>query len=305
VELTIAGYEDFELVAEGSMGSIYRCQEIATGKELAYKMMNPMHSGDKWVQDCLKTEFDVAKKFDCPNLVRSYKWKKNSHAFFMDFVEGQELKSVFGNALINFKARQTIALGICDALSYMHTKLSRCYLHLDIKPENVMIRKIGPQEILKRSDIVLIDYGTIQEVIRGPKILSFKGLKDLLSDEKIIGGSYLYMSPEQSRVEDLDVTSDIYSLGCLMYEMFSGKLPFVSKFVAARQSTATSEDETMVDRQELKIMHCKQVPMDPREHNARIPAALSDLIMRCLKKKPSKRFKSVQELTLAIQRIQV
>lgn len=304
MEIEIPGYESFEFVAEGSMGLIYRTIEIETGKVMAYKQMNPIYANDKWVLSCLRNEFGVAKHFDNINLVTAYRWHKNGPGFFMDFIEGEELKSFLDNELITFKERKTIILGICDALGYMHEKMSKSYLHLDIKPENVIVRSVEGDELLKRSHIVLLDYGTAQEVIKRPKIFSLQGIKDILSDQKIIGGSFLYMSPEQSRVEDLDERSDIYSLGCLMFEVFTGRPPFVSKFMETRsEGCKVLASETSLDRQELKTMHCYDAPPDPRQFNAKISPQLAELILKCLQKKPNRRFSTVTKLSLELQRL--
>ena len=287
------------------MGFIFSMRDIRTKKKFAYKMMNPIHRHDKWVLNCLKNEFDIAKKFKSPNLATSYEWVKEGPGFIMDYIEGEELKYYLENHIVPMKYRITILLGVCDALTYMHEKLSKTTLHLDIKPENVIVRDLADRETLRRHHIALIDYGTAEEKIKGPKILSLKGIKDLLSDQKIVGGSYLYMSPEQSRVEDLDIRSDIYSLGCMMFELFTGRPPFVPQFMSSASRDDVGLEETPLDRQELKIMHCSDLPPRPQDINPRVTKPLGEVILKCLEKKPANRFSSVTEVSLELMRLNI
>jgi len=300
------GYEDFELFAEGSMGHIYRGKDLNTGKTVAYKMIHPDRKDDKWSLSCLRKEFEFSKKFENVNLVKAHRWIRDGPGFIMDFILGEELKYALSSRLYTFKDRIVVVLGICDALGYMHEKMQKPILHLDIKPENVIVRTKNESEKFKRSHVVLLDYGTSQEMIKGPKILSLRGIKDILSDQKVIGGSFLYMSPEQSRVENLDIRSDIYSLGCLMYELFTGQLPFESNFTQDREEgSSVAPEETTIDRHELKVMHIQEIPKVPSEVNPKISPVLSKIIMRCLQKKPNNRYASITELSMDLQRLSV
>lgn len=298
--LDIPGFTDVHLLATGSMGNIFRGIEIETGALRAIKVVHPDLIDNKWVNTCLRNEFEFARKFEGANLVRAYQWYKEGPGFSMDHVDGVELKALLHEGEIALKDKIAMALGVCDALNTLHHDDRGGILHLDIKPENVLVRRLPEGEVLKRSHIVLLDYGTAQLATRNR--LSFKAIKEWLSNRKIVGGSFLYMSPEQTRVGDLDERSDIYSVGCLHYELFSGEPPFVPSY-RRKQGQFIAIDEDSVDRQELSAMHQRELPRNPREINPSIPEPLAGTILKCLEKMPKKRFNTAFELASEIQQV--
>jgi serine/threonine-protein kinase len=157
-----------------------------------------------------------------------------------------------------------IALQVCHALDYAHM---HGVLHRDVKPGNVMIRRNG--------EVKLMDFGIAQ--IRDLESLTMPG---------VLMGTPSYMSPEQVKGEPLDARSDLFSLGIVLYEMFTGLKPFMDEHT---QSITA------------KIAQAQYLP--PRRLNGDVPRRLQCVIKKCLKKKPGRRYRSVQEAARALGKL--
>ncbi|MGE4159361.1 MAG: FHA domain-containing protein [Planctomycetota bacterium] len=302
---SLPGISEVTLVAQGSMGHIFRVRD-ERGELRALKALPPEMAGNKWIVRCLRHEFELARKFEHRNLVRAHRFleSKDDIGFLMDYVDGTEFKTLLHEKKLDFSSRFLVVRGVVDALHYLHTLDSSCWiLHCDIKPENVLVRH-RDSGLLERSDAVLVDYGTAMLVPTKPRLFDPGRIREMLSRQRIVGGSYLYMSPEQTEAGNLDPRSDIYSMGCLMFEVFCGRPPFRSKVAAHRVSSAAI-DEVTLDREELAVMHREEPAPDPRTHNPELQAPLADIILRCLQKDPSRRYQTVFALASELAKIRI
>jgi len=192
--------------------------------------------------------------------------EEGSYYITMEYVSGEDLKSMIGmmGQLSGGKAI-SVAKQVCEGLAEAH-RLG--VIHRDLKPQNIMIDKEGNARIM--------DFGIARS-------LKAKGI----TAAGVMVGTPEYMSPEQAEVKEVDQRSDIYSLGVILYEMVTGRVPF--------------EGETPLG---IAMKHKSEMPKDPREFNSQIPEDLSRVILRCMEKDKEKRYQSVEELLSELNNIE-
>ncbi len=266
---TFAGrYQIIEELGKGGMGKVYKALDTEIKEKIALKLINPEISADKKTIERFQNELKFARKISHRNVCRMYDLNKEEGNYYitMEYVPGEDLKSVIGmmGQLSGGKAI-SVARQVCEGLTEAH-KLG--VVHRDLKPQNIMIDKEGNARIM--------DFG-IARSIKG------KGI----TDAGVMIGTPEYMSPEQAEVKEVDQRSDIYSLGVILYEMATGRVPF--------------EGETPFG---IAMKHKSEMPKDPRAINAQIPEDLSKVILRCMEKDKEKRYQSAGEVRAELERIE-
>jgi len=261
-------YEIIEELGKGGMGRVYRAFDKQLEEEVAIKFLKPEIASDNRNLDRFKNEIKLARKIIHRNVGRMHDLHEEKDSFFitMEYVAGEDLKSQLrrmgqvpvGKAV--FIAQQ-IAKGLAEA-----HKLG--IIHRDLKPHNVMIDKEGNARIM--------DFGISRSL----------GSREL-TGEGVIIGTPDYMSPEQAEGKEADARSDIYSLGVILYEMVTGRVPF--------------EGETALA---IAMKHKTEVPRDPKLVNAQVPEDLSRVVLKCLEKDKEKRYQSADELYLELGKIE-
>jgi len=253
-------YEIIEELGTGGMGKVYRAFDRRIKEELAIKVLKPEIATDKRAVERFSNELKFARQITHPNVCRMHDLHEERNTLFvtMEYVRGEDLKSLIRRTKqITAATAVCIAKEICAGLTEAH-KLG--LIHRDLKPQNIMIDKEG--------DAKIMDFG----------IARFARTEGITAEGMIIGTPH-YMSPEQAEGKEADQRSDIYSLGVVLYEMVTGRLPF--------------ESDTPLG---VAIKHKTEVPKNPKEINPEIPDDLSRLILRCLEKTRDKRYQSAQEL---------
>jgi serine/threonine protein kinase/Tfp pilus assembly protein PilF len=242
------------------MGKVYRALDKKLNEEVALKLVKPEIASDKKTLERFSNELKIARKIAHKNVGRMYELmeEKGTHFITMEYVPGEDLKSFIKRSRqLNVGTAVLIAKQVCEGLGEAH-RLG--VVHRDLKPQNIMIDKEGNSRIM--------DFGIARS-------LKAKGI----TAAGVMIGTPEYMSPEQVDAKETDQRSDIYSLGVILYEMVTGRVPFEGDTplsVAVKQKTET--------------------PEDPRKLNSQIPEDLSRVILRCMEKDKGKRYQSTGEL---------
>jgi len=261
-------YEIIEELGKGGMGKVYRVEDKKIKEEIALKLIKPEISADKQTIDRFRNELKMTRMISHRNVCSMFDLgdEKGMSFITMEYVPGEDLKSMIRmSGQLSTGTAIKIAKQICDGLSEAH-RLG--IVHRDLKPSNVMIDKEGNARIM--------DFG-IARSIRAKSI----------TGEGMMIGTPEYMSPEQVEGEEVDQRSDIYSLGVILYEMATGRVPFGG-------DTPLS----------IAVKHKTAVPLDPRRLNHQIPEDFSKVILRCMEKSRDKRYQSAQELLSELNKLE-
>ena len=210
-------YEVLSVLGKGGMGAVYRVRDKELGKEFAIKLLRPELSKDQGAAKRFAQEAKACKDLTHVNLCAVYDngtAMDGSPYMVMDYLDGETLAHVIQeHAYLEVPRALDIFIQICDALNHAHLKN---VIHRDLKPSNIILTK-SPSG----GDIVkVLDFGIAKILSDGGKEVT------RLTQTGDLFGSPLYMSPEQCKGEKLDASSDIYALGCVMYETLTGKSPF-------------------------------------------------------------------------------
>ena len=260
-------YKIIKLVGTGGMGSVYLAEHEILRKKVAIKILHYEQSKRKDTVERFKREAIAASNIGQDNIVdvTDFGYTEEGNAYFvMEYVEGRSLADVMKEQrVLPLEFAVSVAAQIAVALYSAHGK---GIIHRDLKPENILLtNKDGNYPFVK-----IVDFGI-------SKILQSDAKPDerlrTLTKSGAIFGTPEYMSPEQAAGESVEPASDIYSLGVIMYEMLTGRLPFF-------------------DDNYMKILHKHQYefPELPSNVNPDIPSDVNALIMKCLEKKPFNRY---------------
>ena len=260
-------YEIIEELGRGGMGRVYRVMDKKINEEVALKLIRPEIADSKTIER-FGNELKMARKISHKNVCRMYHLSEESgtHYITMEYVPGETLKDMIRmTKQLSPGTAVSTAKQICAGLSEAHRM---GVVHRDLKPQNVMIDKQGNARIM--------DFGIARS-------LESEGT----TRPGIIIGTPEYMSPEQTEFREVDQRSDIYSLGIILFEMLTGRLPF--------------EGETPIS---VAMKHKSQKPPDPAKLNAQISQDLSRVILTCLEKDRENRFQNIEELRAELDRIE-
>jgi protein kinase/serine/threonine-protein kinase len=266
---TFAGrYQIIEELGKGGMGKVYKALDKEINGKVALKLIRPEVAADKNTIKRFRNELKMARDIAHRNVCRMYDLNKEGGIYYitMEYVSGEDLKSFIRRAG-PLSAGKTIFITkqVCEGLAEAH---HLDVVHRDLKPQNIMIDKEGNARIM--------DFGIARSIMS-------KGI----TGAGVMIGTPEYMSPEQAEVKEVDQRSDIYSLGVILYEMMTGRVPF--------------EGETPLG---IAMKHKSEMPKDPRELNTQIPEELSRVILRCMEKDKKNRYQSAGEVRSELDRIE-
>ena len=248
-----------ERVGLGGMAEVYRAKDNVLGRTVAVKVMLPQYAADPTFTKRFRQEAASAANLQSPYIVSVYDWGLDGETYYivMEFLRGTDLKTAINErGAINQRKAAEIGSQIAQALTVAH---EGGVIHRDIKPQNIMIQPDG--------NIKVMDFGIARAGDAG------------LSQTATVLGTAHYVSPEQAQGKELTGASDIYSLGVVLYEATTGKLPFDGQ-----------------DAVSVAVKQVNEIPAPPSTINPNIDPGLEAIIMKALEKDPNKRFKDAAEM---------
>ncbi|MBK7840887.1 MAG: serine/threonine protein kinase [Candidatus Obscuribacter sp.] len=264
-----------QLVGKGGMGVVYKASHILLGRTVALKFLAPsLVSLESW--QLFQREAKINSSLTHPILCQIYDLGIHAGSlpfYAMDFIEGQTLEEIIiKNGPLSVGATLEVFIKVAEGLSYAHR---RSIVHRDIKPANIMVAKRADGS----PEIKLLDFGISE-------LSDDAGKKQRDKVERAIG-SAAYMSPEQFDGHDLDLRSDIYSLGCSIHETLTGNPPYEAD-----------------DLQGLALKHkSEEPPLLGDTTGIAFPNALQAVLIKCLQKRKDYRYQNASELAIDLQRI--
>src|SRR3989442_7323511 len=210
-------YEICSQLGAGGMGEVYLAQDTTLDRRVAIKFLPESLVADEQARKRLVREAQAAAKLDHANICAIHEvGEEDGRSFIvMQYVEGETLDARMKRKPLELKDSLTIAAQVADALSDAH---AHGIIHRDIKPSNVIITSRGQAKVM--------DFGLAKVIQQADRVDPEAQTQTLLTAPDTIPGTVPYMSPEQLRGEQLSVSSDIWALGVVLYEMITGQLPF-------------------------------------------------------------------------------
>lgn len=254
----------YRLIAQqgsGGMAVIYKAVDQVLGRTVAVKILRPSLITDPSFLARFRNEARSVAKLAHPNIVTVHDVGQdgNTHYIVMEFVEGQDLKKLIRTqGPFSVERALNIAIQICAGVGYAHRS---GLVHADVKPQNVLVAD---------GDMVKVtDFGIAQ------------ALTDAAIGErqKVVWGSPHYFSPEQAQGERPTPASDVYSIGVVLFEMLTARLPFIG-----------------ADQQELAMAHIRDIPPRVTDLNPSVPGQLEQIILKVMSKEPASRYRTADQL---------
>jgi len=274
---TVSHYRILSKLGAGGMGVVYEAEDTRLGRHVALKFIPEHLAGDAKSLERFSREARASSLLNHPNICTIHDIQDNNgHPFIvMEKLEGESLKQRIHGKAMETEDLLDIAVQAAGALSASHVQ---GIVHRDIKPANIFLTPAGQVKIL--------DFGLAKLAKDKVGTSTDSSLEDSLTQVGVIPGTAVYMSPEQARSEDLDVRSDIFSFGVVLYEMATGKKPFTGSNVVTTLHA---------------VINTK--PASPLSLNPELPTALGDIIGRAMEKDRDKRYQNASEMKNDLQRL--
>ena len=276
---TIAHYSIIEKLGEGGMGAVYKARDDRLDRFVALKILPAEKMADPERRRRFAQEAKSASALNHPNIVTIYDIGQadDVHFIAMEYVTGRTLDDRIGPKGLPLNDALALAIQIADGLGKAH---AAGIIHRDLKPSNIMVTPDGLVKIL--------DFGLAKLAEQVEQIDDLAATLTLarqpVTEEGVILGTVAYMSPEQAAGKTVDARSDIFSFGSVLYEMLTGRRAFDGETKATTMAAVIALD-----------------PASPSGISRTLPAGLEQVVMRCLRKDPQRRWQNMSDLKVALQ----
>lgn len=257
-------YKIINKIGSGGTADVYLAWDGKLNRYVAIKILSKTYASEKNFVARFKKEAQILARLNDPNIVAIYDWGQYDNSYFicMEYAEGQSLEEIIDKqGIISPEVTARYAIQICSALEVAH---KNNLIHRDIKPQNIIVTPDGTVKIT--------DFGIAKSLI-----------EDNTKTINILGTAY-YISPEQAQGKILSYSTDIYSLGVVLYEMLTADLPF--------------RGENSI---EISLKHINEKPIRPSALVSNIPPEIEKILMHCIEKNPQKRYENVSVLKADLQ----
>ena len=256
-------YQITERIGIGGMAEVYQAQDNVLGRRVAVKVMLPQYAADPAFAQRFRQEAASAANLQSPYIVNVYDWGQDDGTYYivMEFIRGTDLKTgIVQRGALNQRKVAEIGSQVCQALSVAH---NQDIIHRDIKPQNIMVQPDG--------NVKVMDFGIA------------RAKNSVNSKTSTVLGTAHYISPEQAQGKELTAASDIYSLGVVLFEAATGKLPF------------DGPDAISVAMKQVN----EEAPL-PSDFKPDIDPGLESIIVKAMQKNPADRFATANDMRLAL-----
>lgn len=258
-------YRILELIGEGGMALVYKAECVLLQRTVAVKILRPQYSSDKEFVTRFRREAQAAASLSHPNVVNIYDVGQDGgvHYIVMELIEGDNLKSLIRKeAPLPVNRALHIALQICEALRHAH---DHNIIHRDIKPHNILLTADGRVKVT--------DFGIARAISAGG-----------FTQTGVVMGSVQYFSPEQAKGQPVGPQSDLYALGCVLYEMLTGEVPFTGESPIA-----------------IALKHIQEKPVSVKKLRPGLPPGAVRVIEKALAKDPEERYPSAWSMIIDLR----
>jgi serine/threonine protein kinase/Tfp pilus assembly protein PilF len=268
IDRTISHYKILDKLGEGGMGEVYLAEDTKLNRKVALKFLPSQAAVNKTFKERFKREAQAAAALNHPNIITIHEVSEHEGRPYiaMEYVEGQSLKGLIAKKDMTIRQVLDIAIQICEGLTKAH---QQGIIHRDIKPQNILVDKDGRARIL--------DFG-----------LARLEREAMITRTGSTVGTVAYMSPEQARGERVDQRSDIFSLGVVLYEMITLRIPFRGEHEAAMMNSILSD-----------------TPEPLARYKSDIPQELQRIIDKALRKDMSTRYQSIADMMADLKQVQM
>jgi beta-lactam-binding protein with PASTA domain/predicted Ser/Thr protein kinase len=262
-------YEVHRRLGRGGMAEVFLARDQLLDRPVAMKVLFPEFATDPAFVERFRREATAAANLNHPNIVGVYDWGEADGTYFivMEYVDGRTLSEILRTeGPLHPDRVADVGADVAAALGFAHRN---GVVHRDVKPGNVLVTPTG--------QVKVADFGIARAITANAD--------ENLTQAGTVMGTATYFSPEQARGDAVDPRSDIYSLGCVLYELLVGKPPFSGETPVA-----------------IAYKHVQESPVPPRQLNAEIPAAIEAIVLKCLAKNPANRYPSAEDLRADLRR---
>ena len=273
-------YEIRSLIRKGGMGEVYLAQDTQLRRPVAIKLLTAEFTQNADRLHRFEHESYAASSLNHPNILTIHEIgsQDDVHYIATEYIDGESLRDRLHHSRMQLREVLDVAIQVASALSAAH---QAGIVHRDIKPENIMLRRDGYVKVLDFGLAKLTDTDARQqEVEDAPTRVMIK------TDPGVVMGTSFYMSPEQARAQEVDTRTDIWSLGCVIYEMVSGRRPF--------EGPSTGDVIGL-------ILHKEPPPLT--RYEPEIPVELDRIVTKALEKDREERYQVVKDLALDLKKL--